>query len=468
MAWPPNLPLKPRMSYLKTKYIIIGSGPTGIGAAYRLKEQKIQDFIVLEKSNNIGGLATSYIDKQGFTWDVGGHVQFSHYPYFDEAMKAALGENGWFHHQRESWIWIKNRFIPYPFQNNIHRLPDSDCSYCYRELEKVNGKNNLRPSNFKQWLEQSFGRGICEIFLYPYNFKVWAYDPKYLNYQWIGERVSTVDLKRIQNNIKDKKDDLSWGPNNTFQFPRQGGTGAIWSALANQIGLQHFRLNTEVLQIDPIQKVVTLSDQTTIKYEKLLSTMPIDQLTHITQHVPSWVTALSKKLLYSSTNIVGIGVEGKLPQELKTKCWMYFPENNCPFYRVTVFSNYSPHNVPDINNQFSLMTEISESPYRPVDKQNLVKEVIDGLYATKLLTVHDKIISKWQFHTTYGYPTPGLKRDEILQKVIPELEKLDIWSRGRFGGWKYEVSNQDHSFMQGVEWVDFIKDQRPEKTYRLT
>jgi hypothetical protein len=33
---------------------------------------------------------------------------------------------------------------------------------------------------------------------------------------------------------------------------------------------------------------------------------------------------------------------------------------------------------------------------------------------------------------------------------------MDIWSRGRFGSWRYEVGNQDHSFMLGVEAVDNI------------
>ena len=34
------------------------------------------------------------------------------------------------------------------------------------------------------------------------------------------------------------------------------------------------------------------------------------------------------------------------------------------------------------------------------------------------------------------------------------LREKDIWSRGRFGSYKYEVANQDHSCMIGVEAVD--------------
>lgn len=33
---------------------------------------------------------------------------------------------------------------------------------------------------------------------------------------------------------------------------------------------------------------------------------------------------------------------------------------------------------------------------------------------------------------------------------------MDMYSRGRFGAWSYEVGNQDHSLMQGVEAVDAI------------
>jgi hypothetical protein len=72
----------------------------------------------------------------------------------------------------------------------------------------------------------------------------------------------------------------------------------------------------------------------------------------------------------------------------------------------------------------------------------------------------------------YSYPTPTVERDAILAKVIPYLEARQIYSRGRFGMWKYEVSNTDHSLMQGVELVNRLLKDEPEATigmrYRST
>jgi hypothetical protein len=42
-----------------------------------------------------------------------------------------------------------------------------------------------------------------------------------------------------------------------------------------------------------------------------------------------------------------------------------------------------------------------------------------------------------------------------------------VYSRGRFGAWRYEVGNMDHSVAQGVEWVNRIVegDRENELTY---
>jgi hypothetical protein len=121
--------------------------------------------------------------------------------------------------------------------------------------------------------------------------------------------------------------------------------------------------------------------------------------------------------------------------------------------------------VPDINQNWSLMAEVSESTCKPVDRDNLIEDTIQGMLNTKLIQSRDEIVSVWYKGLEYGYPTPSVDRDRILTKVIPALDNLSIYSRGRFGGWKYEVSNQDHSMMQGVEIVNKLVLSINELTY---
>lgn len=448
------------------KFIIIGAGPTGLGAGYRLSELGEDNFLIIDSADRVGGLSASYQDKSGFTWDIGGHIQFSHYTYFDHLMDLALGKDGWIHHERESWVWIADRFVPYPFQNNLRYLPKELTWKCVDGLVKVyQDSRNPECQNFKQWIQATFGSGIAEVFMEPYNFKVWAYPLNEMSFNWIGERVAVTNLSRVFENIFFEKDDVSWGPNNTFRFPKEGGTGSIWKAVANLIGYEKIRLNSTVSSISRTKHTLNLETGEEFTFDYLFNTMPLSNLIEKVSEAPNDAKNLSKQLRFSSSNIVGIGLMGSPPNSLNKKCWMYFPENNCPFYRVTVFSNYSPKNVPNSQKCWSLMAEVSESPFKPINQENLINDVIRGFQATKLIDSSHEIISQWKYRAPHGYPTPFLNRDMVLGKLHQELEPFSIFSRGRFGGWKYEVSNQDHSLMQGVEWANRIVCGIPETTY---
>lgn len=49
-----------------------------------------------------------------------------------------------------------------------------------------------------------------------------------------------------------------------------------------------------------------------------------------------------------------------------------------------------------------------------------------------------------------------MERDGVLKEALPWLREAGIRSRGRFGLDKYEVGNQDHSLMLGVECADNV------------
>lgn len=93
---------------------------------------------------------------------------------------------------------------------------------------------------------------------------------------------------------------------------------------------------------------------------------------------------------------------------------------------------------------------------KPVDEANLLKESIQGLINTQMIKPEDEIVSTYHRKFDHGYPTPSLEREGVLKELLPKLQAKDIYSRGRFGSWRYEVGNQDHSFMLGVEAADHI------------
>ncbi|HEX9860347.1 MAG TPA: amine oxidase, partial [Nitrospirota bacterium] len=113
---------------------------------------------------------------------------------------------------------------------------------------------------------------------------------------------------------------------------------------------------------------------------------------------------------------------------------------------------------------WSLMAEVSESSVSPVDGASVAEEVIRGMKATGLVPERAAPVTLWHYRSEYGNPTPSIGRDEIVDAALDYLESKGVYSRGRFGAWKYEVSNMDHSVMQGVELVDRLVTGRAETT----
>jgi protoporphyrinogen oxidase len=450
------------------KIVIIGAGPTGLGAAYRLHELGYDNWTLYEKSNHVGGHSTSHVDEQGFVWDEGGHVIFSHYPYFDALIDRMLGTE--VHERvRESWIVTRDAWVPYPFQNNLRYLPKSVQLNCLLGAAKVATNGHGRnAANFHDWILETFGEGIAEAFMFPYNSKVWTTPLAKMSKSWIGERVAVVDFARLLKNVLYQQDDVGWGPNSKFRFPLHGGTGEIYRRMAQRFpGKVHY--TKALVEVDPARRTISFADGTGDTYDALISTVPLDLLVKGMKAVDGELLEASHDLEHNNLLVLGIGLKKKIETG---RCWIYFTEKEIPCYRATYFSHYSPNNVPhgDTENYSSLMCEVSFPDGASLQPDFVLDQVITGLIRTTILEESDRerIISRYHREVHYSYPIPTLKRDRALEVLQPALMRQGIYSRGRFGAWRYEVGNMDHSVMMGVEAVDRIVAEKPEAVFHAS
>ncbi|CAJ0920873.1 unnamed protein product, partial [Mesorhabditis belari] len=465
------------------RIVTIGAAPTALGAAFRLNDLKNQgvkeaedvEILCLEQESFAGGLSCTVEDDKGFLWDMGGHITFNHnFPYYEAATKWAVDE--WNNLTRNCQVDMNYLYgekgihlVPYPAQFAVPLFPDSVKEGCLKDLkERYEKEPEGTPENFEEWVMKHFGPTILDTFFRPYTKKVWTVDPVKMSPNWVGTRVAKLPQEKLEelcamNQDELAKADFGWGPNSVFTFPKYGGTGNVWNSMCKKLPENWFKFNSKVIGINYEEKTVEYLEKGNdtpkkVNYDILLNTGPIDILVRETQ------ITRELDLLRNKVFIVGVGMKKPMTSFLENFTWLYFPDPAVPFFRVTILSRYGEV-TPNNEEYWSVMCECA----RPIDdedtEEQVTQQAIDGL-VLKTMIERDSIISVYSTTLPYGYPIPTPQRDAELARAHKELEKNSIYSRGRFGGWKYEASNQDHCFIQGKEFVDRVLLNEPEKLYK--
>uniref|UniRef100_A0A1I8EDC4 Amino_oxidase domain-containing protein n=1 Tax=Wuchereria bancrofti TaxID=6293 RepID=A0A1I8EDC4_WUCBA len=420
--------------------LVIGAAPTGLGVAYRLYQlqnnnidiAKNVELIVLEKELSPGGLSRTVMDENGFFWDMGGHVTFDHnLPYYKEAICWAISE--WNILTRSCQVDISYMFN----EKGLHLVP-----YPVQYAERI------PPKNFDDWIEEHFGPTLKNYFFKQYTQKVWTVKPDQMNPVWIGTRVAKIPYEKLEEfcavNEKDLKEiDLGWGPNARF-------IGFILDA-------------SQVINIDAKRKLITYENErygkVKLNYDMLINTGPIDQLIKYTK------LCQELDLKYNKVFVIGVGLIKPMNRVAEQFTWLYFPENTVPFYRVTFLSRYGEM-TPDNDKYWSILCECAyDINDNSISEEEIKEKTIECLIRKSIIS-REQIVSLFSTLLPYGYPIPTVNRDNELTRAHQILEKHEIYSRGRFGGWKYEVANQDHCFMQGKEIIDRLLLGKPEIIYK--
>ncbi len=407
---------------------------------------KDTDYRIYEKESEVGGLCRSRrID--GFMFDRAVHAIYSQDEYATALIKKLLNDN-LLSQTRSSWIYSRGVLTLYPFQANTFGLPIEvvkDCILGFVEA-KYSGNESRRSANFEEWIYSTFGKGIAEHFMIPFNRKLWATDLKEIGTRWIGRRIPQPDLEEVLEGALSNQR-KRFGPNDSFWYPRCGGIEALPRAFLPHVG--NINLDQEVSAIYPDERRIVMADGCLRRYDKLISSLPLPKLIDMIDSVPISVQKASRQLKYNRVYSVNIGVNRA---NISNAHWIYFPEQKFVFHRISFPMNFSPSMVPE--GASSVTAEISASASKKISEHGLVQRVIDDLILARILEKDDEILVTDLVRLDPAYVIYNHSHNKSVSLIHQFLCDREIYPCGRFGMWEYY--NMDHAILTGKLAADRV------------
>jgi protoporphyrinogen oxidase len=401
----------------RVRHLIIGAGITGLATAAALGDD--EDYLVLEADSEIGGYCKT-IHRAGFTWDYSGHFFHFKHPAIEAWLRARMPGQEIRTVAKRSFISYGGKLIDFPFQKNIHQLPQDEFIECLHDLffaSAATGSGSGAESDFKAMLYARYGRGIAEKFLIPYNEKLYACDLGTLDTNAMGRFFPHASLDDVIRNMR-TPDNASY--NATFTYPK-GGAIEYVNALASAVRPDRIALGESLVGIDLDTKVATTSKRE-IAFERLVSSAPFPALARMAKlaHDPTVFT-------WNKVLVLNLGFDRKGARDVH---WVYYPDRARAFYRVGYYDN-----IFDAD-RLSLYVEVGLPSDATVDVDATRARVLDDLRAEGVITDHQLLAHHAVvMNPAYVHITRASMAEHARLGAI--LRTPDVYPAGRYGGWTY-------------------------------
>ena len=437
----------------KEEIVILGGGLAGLSAAYHLKS----GYALFEKEPDLGGMARS-LNKDGYIFDYDGHLLHFRKEYTFNLVSELLNGN-LAPHKRNSWIYSKDIFTRYPFQANFYGLPKQVVKDCLVGLIKAKIPLTL-PSplrgerdkveengNFENWIVKTFGKGVADHFMLPYNRKFWTVEPKELTCEWLDGFVPVPDLEdtvtgAISDNTK------PYGYNSRFWYPVKGGISELAKKFSDRIRNSH--VNKKAVTIDQHRREVVFEDAAIKKFRNLVTTIPLPELSRLLVDMPADVKQAFLMLRWTSIFVLNLGIKSDV---LSERHWVYYPEDDLIFYRIGFPTSFSTDVAPE--HRVSVYVEIAYSDTKQVERNEIVPRVISDLKKCGVIADESDVEVCLPMDIKYGYAIYDKNRKNAVKIIKDYLEKFGIYTIGRYGSWKY-MSMED-VILEGKEIASALR-----------
>lgn len=476
--------------------IIIGAGPAGLTAAKEFLDKTDIRPIVLEATDEIGGISKT-VNHNGNRMDIGGHRFFSKN---DEVMDwwrqempqgdAEKSDRVMLVRHRVSRIYYLRHFFNYPislgwqtFANmGLKRTLRVGFGYLATMFHK------LPETTLENFYINRFGRPLYEMFFEDYTEKVWGVHPSKLGADWGSQRVKGISIWALIMDVVKKKlrkpkginqKDVETSLIEQFIYPKYG-PGQLWETVAEEVnkGGGCVAMNSPVTKINIEEgKVVSVeAGGKTVDCDYLLSSMPIKDLVAAIKgiNIPEDVARIAANLPYRDFITVGLLVDKlKIKNETKLKTyanripdtWIYIQERDVKLGRLQVFNNWSPYMVKDYEHTMWIGLEYfcteGDDMWNATDR-DFINKAIDELVKIDILDSPSDVLDSVRIRVKKAYPAYYGAYYE-LDKVRGFLDAIpNLFCIGRNGQHRY--NNQDHSMLTAMEAVDDIANNKTDKS----
>jgi UDP-galactopyranose mutase len=276
----------------------------------------------------------------------------------------------------------------------------------------------------------------------PYNRKIWKYDLSKINIDWISGRVPSPSVEEMKEGATGtlKRD---YGPNAEFMYPKHGGIGALANQLSKGLNIS---TSSKVVEIKPSETDVKVRYEREgktreITAEKVLSSIPMPDLVCMLHDPPEDVVKAASSLVYNSLVCVSIGVR---TPGIIDKHWLYFPEDDLIFNRISFPMNFSEHTTP--GDASSILVEVTHRE-ASVDLESIRDRVLEDLTKTGILEEQDEIEVCDTSAFKYAYVIYDLDHARNVGVIHNYLGSVNVLPIGRFGEWEY--FNMDKALLSG-------------------
>jgi len=422
--------------------IILGAGLAGLSLAYFLKRKTL----VLEKESVPGGLCRSYT-LNGIYYDIGPHALFSKDVTVLERILELTPTNRL---RRSNKVFYKNRFVKYPFENDLYSLDPDEREYCLKEFLS-NPYEHYPAHTMLQFFLKTFGEGITKLYLQPYNEKIWKFDPAFMDTQMV-ERIPKPPPEDVVASAKGVPTE-GYLHQLYFHYPVHGGIQQLITNL-----LTRTQQKTEVMTGLVIENIFhehgiwhVVTNRGTFSASELINCMPLHELLHCLD-VPPHVRCACDSLKYNSLHIVVLQCS---QDNLGDNFAVYIPDKSALFHRVSKI-NFLGSNYCRPGGGSTVLAEIT---YRPgsyladISPDEIKKTVIrdfDRLGLIREADLLDSAVRSFQ----YAYVIYDVAHREHTDCILNHLAEIGIRCCGRFA--EFEYLNMDAVVQRSIRLATLL------------